>query len=273
MTSILKSLSAFFIFICVIQVSYSQEGNWDAYIATFDNGPGLVTLNMDLINSSPRKELPYIVSSTVRFKECNKDGFPENEVLDILYQIADNLKGTITKSTKSEYVGTFTIQCQRTYFFYVQDTSHLRKNIQKGFAKKYTQFTHLLLVEPDKEWKHYRQFLYPNEDILDYMSNEKVLENLKNAGDDLSKSRLVDHWFYFKNIFDRDLFLENIKETTFKVVKMEVISSEALPYQVQLAREDFVDMSSISKVTKALRHLAKKYNGKYDGWETFVIKQ
>jgi regulator of RNase E activity RraB len=100
-----------------------------------------------------------------------------------------------------------------------------------------------------------------------------VLENLKNAGDDLSKSRLVDHWFYFKNIFDRDLFLENIKETTFKVVKMEVISSEALPYQVQLAREDFVDMSSISKVTKALRHLAKKYNGKYDGWETFVIKQ
>ena len=45
------------------------------------------------------------------------------------------------------------------------------------------------------------------------------------------------------------------------------------PYTLQISRIDKVDYNSIDKVTLYLWELAVKYSAKYDGWETFVVKE
>ena len=48
-------------------LSFSQTGNWDVYMAQYENGPGSVTLNMDLLNIAPNKSLPYILITGVTY--------------------------------------------------------------------------------------------------------------------------------------------------------------------------------------------------------------
>jgi uncharacterized protein (TIGR01619 family) len=254
------------------QLASSQDGNWDVYIAQWDEGPGSVILNMDLINSSPNTNLPFLIVTGVKYKKCDKDGFPEKSEFDKLYEISDSVNFVISKITQSESVGSFTFQCERLDYIYSKDTTGIRGQLEKLYANRFPNYEPYINIKIDSEWKAYREFLYPNEEIMDVMSNEKVLANLVQAGDDLSKPRQVDHWIYFNTSKDRDQFVVQVKKEKFKIEGMEILKEGELPYQLHISRKDNVDPDSINKLTMELRKLAKTYKGDYDGWETFIVK-
>jgi len=261
------------LFILSKQLIYSQNGNWDVYLAQWDNKPGSVALNMDLIETSPKRNLPFIIITGVTFTKCTSDGFPEKEEFDNLYPISDSLNHIISKLTKSELVGTFTYQCERLDYIYVEDTIGIRANLNKLYSTKFKEYKSYINIRDDHEWQAYREFLYPNEETREAMSNQKVIENLVKDGDDLSKSRQVDHWIYFNLEKDRDAFISYIEKDNFHVENSNLVSANPLPFQLQISRKDHVDLKSISIVTLELRKAAKLYKGEYDGWETFVIRQ
>jgi hypothetical protein len=107
---------------------------------------------------------------------------------------------------------------------------------------------------------------------MEYMSNSKVILSLTKAGDDLSKPRQVDHWLYFKNEADRNLFITYTAKENYKLEGKKYVEKAPLHFQLHISRIDKVDMNSITEITKRLRKKAKELNGDYDGWETFVIK-
>lgn len=57
----------------------------------------------------------------------------------------------------------------------------------------------------------------------------------------------------------------------FKIESKEMRDS-AKPYQMHISRVDKADLPSISKLTLELKRAAAKYDGDYDGWETFVVR-
>ncbi len=68
----------------------SSEGNWSTYMATYEeNIPGSTTLRMDLINDAPNKDFPFVLVTGVTFKTNRKDGFPEGDTFEKLYEIED----------------------------------------------------------------------------------------------------------------------------------------------------------------------------------------
>lgn len=262
----------FLILFCFSITSFSQNGNWDVYLAQYNNGPGSTVLNMDLVNVAPKDDLPYIVITGVTFKDCGEDGFPSQSEFKKLYEIDDLINSLISNDTKSEYAGIFTYQCERLNYFYVQDTTNIRSSLIKLYNKKFDDYKFYINIKKDAEWGAYLNFLYPSEEIQEYMSNQKVLDRLQEAGDDLSKERQVDHWIYFKNKEGRDLFIKYARDIGFKVENKDKIEGKELSYQLQISRMDFVDIVSISNLTLKLTKKAKELNGDYDGWETFVIK-
>ena len=52
----------------------------------------------------------------------------------------------------------------------------------------------------------------------------------------------------------------------------EEISSEDSPFALQLSRIDMVDYQSVDKCVLFLWEKAQEFNGDYDGWETFIVK-
>jgi len=140
------------------------------------------------------------------------------------------------------------------------------------YQKKFPGYEPYIGLKEDRAWKYYIDFLFPNNAVQEYMRNIKVVVKLSEAGDKLDKPRQVDHWIYFESEANRERFIQYAIKEKFKVEKRDKLKDRDLPYLLQISRVDRVDMPSISLVTVELRKQAELYKGKYDGWETVVIK-
>ncbi|TMI93041.1 MAG: DUF695 domain-containing protein [Bacteroidetes bacterium] len=251
---------------------FSQQDNWDVYMARYEKGPGTTVVNMTIRKTAPAVNFPFLFSAGVKFTNCTNDGLPVATEFDNLNRISDSIISAVNRLVKNILVGTFTYQCERRDYFYVPDTIGLRQQIIDVLSKNFPNYIPAFNVKPDKDWAAYLEFLYPNEETMNYMQNEKVLIQLQKAGDKLEKERQVDHWIYFKTEADRECFLLRAIQDHFKVESKTTEVALPLPFKLQISRIDKIDQQTINAITLQLRQEAKKCNGEYDGWETFVIK-
>jgi len=252
--------------------AFSQEDHWEVYLAQYEKGAGSTLVNMSLKDEDSMRQYPYLLKVGVKLLQCSAEGLPTEEEFKTLHAIGDKVKAGMDWLGKNMQAGTFSYQCKRTDYYYIRDTTYSRKYLAATFKKYFPQYEYFIEIQADTNWDAYLTFLYPNEETMEYIENEKVIMNLTKAGDDLSKPRQVDHWLYFKTEAGRGSFLEYALQEKYKVESKEFIEKSALHYQLHLSRTDKVDIASISAVTIQLRKKAKEFNGDYDGWETFVIK-
>jgi hypothetical protein len=250
---------------------YAQEENWDVYLAKYEKGVGSTLLNMALNKTAPQKNFPYILITGVKFKDCTVDGMPTKKEFDNLYVISDTAKAVITRSTLLIPAGTFTYQCERKDYYYVNDTTDLRALLLQTYQSRFPAYEPYVSIKADKNWEAYLKFLYPNEETQEYMKNEKVVTQLLNAGDKLEKERPVDHWIYFSTEADRKCFITYAVSKGFKMVSKAKIDRPTSRLQLHIARTDHVQLAHITKITLELTKQAKRCLGDYDGWESVVI--
>jgi hypothetical protein len=266
--SMLKAL----LFLLIPISLFGQEDNWDVYMARYEKGSGSTLINMSAKMHAPDMELPFIVITGVTFDGCTTEGFPTKSQFPELYEIADSVDKILSTNTKSVHAGTFTYQCERLDYYYVKDTSTVRLNLYNLYTSAFPKYKSYINIKEDKSWEAYLKFLYPNEETYEYMSNQKIVLKLQEAGDKLEKPRKVDHWLYFKTEASLNCILAYLKTNHFEIENKEKDNSSDSPFKLQISRTDKVDLDSITQITLELRKQALKCNGDYDGWETFVLK-
>lgn len=252
--------------------TFSQEENWDVFMAQYEKGVGSTLVNMSLKEHAPMKQFPYLLKTGVTLINCPKEGLPTKDEFEVLYQISDSMKSIIDLNSKNKSIGTFSYQCERMDYYYINDTTGIRKLLELAYQKDFPNYKYSITLRKDENWEAYLTFIYPNEETYEYMSNEKVILNLTKEGDDLIKPRQVDHWLYFKTEADRNKFIPYALKEKYKVESKGFSKDAKLNYKLQISRVDKVDIGSISKITIELRKKAKELNAEYDGWETFVVK-
>jgi len=242
-------------------------------MAQYEKGPGSTVINMSLKSVAPIKGFSFVLITGVTFTDCGWDGLPTQAEFSRLYKVSDSVERVVNKNGKAILAGTFTYQCQRVDYYYVNDTSNVRQLLNEMYSSSFGEYVPYINFRADTTWNVYLSFLYPNDEILDYMSNEKVVSGLQKAGDRLEKPRQVDHWIYFKNDIDLNCFTSYAKQNGFKIEESGKLDTTApMGYKLRISRVDSVGLTTICKVTSELRKQAKRCNGDYDGWETFVIK-
>ena len=248
--------------------------SWNTYIASYEDGlPGSTTLRMDLINEAPFKDFPFVLVTGINYTTSRPDRFPDNETFDLLYKVEDEVEVLIGKETEVILAGTFTFNKERLSYFYINDDQGLKSKIENFYKQNYSDNKFYLNIKEDKGWGYYKDFLYPNEETLHFMSTESVVMNLEEAGDILTKERRVDHWFYFSTKSALNSCKIELIKQKFAIESIEENTDDSLPFKLQVWKNDKVDMLTIYPITVELRNIAKSYNGLYDGWETFVIKE
>lgn len=263
-----------FIFSVLQITAQNSAEQWDNYMAIYENEkPGSTTLRMDLINSAPIKKFKYVLVTGLTYETSKENGFPENETFSLLHKIADELIEIIKEETEFILVGSFMYNNERLEYFYIKEQKNIVSKIKNFYKSNYPEYKFYLNLKEDKEWKYYRDFLYPNEETQNYMADQSVLRNLEEAGDNLTKARRVDHWLYFSNKLDLNKCKEKLLKLNFKIHNTGINKETNLPFELQVWRVDNVDIDSIYPITSDLRKIAKKLNGKYDGWETSVEKE
>ncbi|MFD3001744.1 DUF695 domain-containing protein [Pontibacter toksunensis] len=252
----------------------NQSEKWDTYIAIYDEGkPGSTTLRMDLIERAPNTDYPIVLVTGVTYESNREDGFPDSETFGLLYKVSEELGEFLNKNVENVLVGTFMHNHERLEYFYVKSDKDLEKNLKKFYDLKFPKLKPYINIKEDKNWSYYREFLYPNEETRNYMADESVIRSLVDAGDKLEKPRRIDHWIYFKNEKELTFFKAEAIKQGFASEKIEKTDNDTTPFLLQIWREDKVDINTIYPITSSLKKLAKSYNGDYDGWETFVVKE
>ncbi len=268
----MKKINFITILLFSVISSIAQTGEWDTYIARYEKGPGSTLVNMSLKNSAPDRNYPFLFAAGVKFNNCTSEGLPGPSALNSLNKISDTIVALINQKTGARLAGTFTYLCERKDYFYVKDTAGLKEAVSALLTSRFNGYTPAFLVKKDREWDAYLNFLYPNEETLDYMGNQKIIQRLIKAGDKLDQPRVIDHFLLFKTEKDRECFAYIAISKKFKIETKDSSGNAAFPFSLHLSRSDRADLSSINNLTRWFREQVTSCKGKYDGWETIVIK-
>ena len=245
----------------------AQTEHWDTYMAKFGDKPGSILVNMGYKNVAPDKRYPYLVVSGPQALSCNKQGLPDKEEIDRLEEILDATNNFITGVTAKVLVGTFTYNCERLNYYYVKDTIGIRNAIMRLYKRNYSNYKYAINMKADKEWNTYLTFLYPNEETLDWMDNDKIITKMLEAGDDLKKQRDISFDLYFKTDTGRKLFTGFADAKGYRTDTTRISANSSYLRELVVTKYGLVKMDTINSMSAELKNELKKYNAFYNGWD------
>ncbi len=250
----------------------NYEEDWAVYFSPIHEGKiGSILVDLGFNNVAPIKSQPNLITVKMFMNNPAEDGLSSAEENPLLNQIEDYYIELIVKKYRATYPGRLKYDGQIFSYFYSERTDEIENIIEK-IRVQYSNYRFEYNVIEEKDWNAYFEVLYPSPMEMQSIQNALVIENLEKHGDKLEKERQVDHWIYFNSISDRENFIEAIKEDGFEIENKNKISDEENPFQLHISRTDKVDYQSVDDYVLYLWEKAQEFNGDYDGWETFVIK-
>lgn len=253
------------------QANHKEE--WGFYFSNVDDIIGSFYIDLGLGKVAPINDKPNLVWVSLQMSNPREDGLSSNEEFETLKSIEDRLQDFILAKHSAIYAGRLTTGGRRDFYFYMGDTTLHDKTISEAMVA-FPSYAFDFGIKRDDKWDQYFQFMYPNPAQYQSIQNRRVIDNLEERGDPLSKERPVDHWIFFKTETDKQKFLLDISDEGFSIVTDDHDKSLGeKPYRLHISRVDKVDYESVDNYVLHLWELAEQCNGEYDGWETSVEKE
>ncbi|GHT20393.1 hypothetical protein FACS189429_8560 [Bacteroidia bacterium] len=248
-----------------------HQEEWDFDMCNVDNIIGSFRVDLSLAKVAPVAGKPNLVWVGVEMQNAREDGLSSDAESQTLYAIEDELVARFLSNHNAVLAGILTSNFERVFYFYLADaTDFYQKFVLPSFAK-FPDYKFYSDTKEDKDWEHYFDFLYPSPDIHQRMMNRRVIRNLQNAGDNLNKERMVDHFLYFKNEQDMNAYILEIEKQNFQILK-KGFNEDRNEFTLNIGRVDKVDYESVDDYVLYLCKLAGNHNGSYDGWGCTIEK-
>jgi len=249
-----------------------HEEDWAVYFSPInEDRAGSIIVDLGLKHIAPVASKPFLLTFTIIMNNPAEDGLSSNGETAQLNRIEDGLIEKLVEQDAAIYAGRIKSGGKMVSYFYSEKTSELESAVSQETAKYPDyRFEHEFTVE--KDWQSYFERLYPSPFEMRVIQNGRVIENLERHGDKLEKERLVEHWIYFNSEIDRENFLGAIRDRGFEVTGKDLTLLGESPFSLQLSRIDRVDYESVNEYVLYLWGKVQEFNGDYDGWETFIVK-
>ncbi|GAB3200610.1 uncharacterized protein (TIGR01619 family) [Pontibacter aydingkolensis] len=253
-------------------MSNAHQADWDVYFCYLEDTPAFITVDLGLYNLAPLPGKPNLIEVVARLQTTNEDGFPDNEEWTKLEEIEDMLVNSFEEKLEAVFVGKTLNSGRRGLYFYSGDTLLVEQMVDelRSHFPEYT-FEHQLTEDPN--WEVYFEYLFPDEESLLRIQNNKILQLLEEQGDQAYIPRKITYTLYFRTSKDRAEALQEIKGAGFEVEDESDQEKEELPHRLILSNQSKANEETIYLTTEMLMQLAIKYDGEYDGWETQIVQE
>lgn len=244
----------------------SATENWDFYFCTINDKPHSTMVEMALADTAPLNGFVIFHCFEIDLKHPN----PTNGMsTDEEFQMLSDLETLIEEFSNAHlvYVARQTGVGKRKYCFYGSHETSLASLIE-NIESEFPDYQPVSFNFVDPYWQTYFEDIYPNEIGLNEISNRHVLERLESSGDKTEVSRQIDHSVIFKNKKQMAQFKAVAETLGFSV---EVASSGFVKKSYDLLVQRVDAPSELDPITLELKHLAKSFEGSYDGWGCYVV--
>ncbi|RPD96565.1 ribonuclease E inhibitor RraB [Aureibaculum marinum] len=243
----------------------NAQDDWGSYVIEKEKGIMAITLNYRYALTKPNYKNLVLVGK--RTNKCYKNGAPNAQGLEEIYNFSDAVANELNKlSKKNRLVGIVTYLCSGFDAYYIKDTTNVRQKIDSLYQKKFSNSKNYLVIKRDKRWDYFKEVLYPKDDSENFFMSQDLLNQMYFEGADLSIKRKIKHYFYFKKDKNRQSFLDKIKTVDFKVDSLNFKKENNFPYELQIHRENELYPTFMAELTKVLSTFALINKGYYDGW-------
>jgi regulator of RNase E activity RraB len=129
-------------------------------------------------------------------------------------------------------------------------------------------------IRQDSQWTAYRMSLLPQtENQWKQALNGRVLAELKRHGDDPGVAHVIYHTLFLRSTEDLQKCLPILERHGFKLLGTKQTDSRELKLIAEFTQElPKLTLQLLNEATINLVNLADSLKGKYDGWQTKVMK-
>ena len=255
-----------------------KEETWGCYKPIDTDKPMVISFNNTAAREINELQFNQLLIVKVAIKNPDDNGFPQDKEFTILEGIEDTLDEFIQMKSIVN-VGRVSTDGERYFYYYGIFEENNVDQFLKNLSEKFDSHIEYTLKE-DTEKALYWNTLYPTKEEWQLISNQTVLRDIVEQGDELTVPRRIDHWICFNDqshLYNFSLWAKSngfeIEEITPEDEKEVEDEEEEQPYKFTLQifhtttpQSDFID-----QITLTLCKKAKEYVGDYDGWETLVI--
>jgi hypothetical protein len=111
----------------------------------------------------------------------------------MLHKLSSKLENLFISNGEHLFVGSFMSNGDRLEYYYLTEISDIENQLH-SFYKKTTLTKNMKSMSLKILNGHnYRDFIYPNDENLAYMSDEKFIKCIEDSGDNTSQLRKINH--------------------------------------------------------------------------------
>lgn len=243
---------------------------WYTFPAQMGDHRAFITYNHGYAEISKKDKRDFLLKVRVKIKNPTPAGMPTNEEFPVLSALDEKLDESLAEKG-SVYVGRITVDGYRHFYFYLdiaeQTVSDTLEKVANATSYK---LQHSYKHDPEKEG--YWNDLYPTKDDWQVIQDMKVLDALKEGGDNPKKPREVFHWAYFPDKKVANSFGEWVEANDYKLISIE-LADEKNMMKVRFSHVGTMVLDDITRHTIGINRKATEMNGDYDGWETSIEQE
>ncbi|MDA3946379.1 MAG: DUF695 domain-containing protein [Helicobacteraceae bacterium] len=237
------------------------------YISTSDESSVKTELEMDYMESAPQAERPWLLWAFIKMNDVDEAGVATASELEKLTAVTDRLKETLSKEIDAISVGHKYEDGWLELYFYAPTAKQFQSIVSTVVGSDY--ITDIGSTR-DAKWEHYIYTLYPSALMLQQVQSRHIMEDLKEAGDDFSIVREVEHYLGFLTETNAKRVAETLYLHGFVEQDISYNSSEEYGYTLVMTQEHAIDADLLEELAFLLITTAEKEHGIYAGWSTGV---
>jgi hypothetical protein len=127
-------------------------------------------------------------------------------------------------------------------------------------------------VDEDPQRDIYWRDLYPTDEDRQVMNDMALLNRLAENGDQTEQLREVEHWTYFTGRKSAKAFAKWAKSAKYTGVAVEKDPDDGTAFVVKTRHIGAMWLNEVTSHTLAHHRKALEFAGRYDGWQTFIVK-
>ncbi len=237
------------------------------YITSDDESFVKTELEMDYMDEAPQQERPWLLWTFVKMNEVDDAGLPTEAELQRLENVTAALKESLANEIDAINVGLKYEEGWLELYFYAPTAKKFQSVASKVIGSDYVTD---IGSTKDAKWEHYLYTLYPTSLMLQQIQSRHIIDELIEAGDDLTVVREVEHYLGFLTESNAKRVAETLYLHGFKEKEITYNSSEEYGYTLILTQEHAVDTELLEELAFLLITTAEKEHGIYAGWSTGV---
>lgn len=183
--------------------------------------------------------------------------------------IEQKLLDALTK-LKLDYVGWQLNEGWLEFYYYAEIAKGFENAVNSALKPQY-QFE--VGNRKDKKHETYFKMLMPNTQEYHNIQSEEIINDLEEAGDDLSLEHRIEYHAMFQTSSQRQRFLESIQDDGFSFLNdfLDEKAEDDFVYGVVFTKLSKVDVETLNEQTTMIFPSIEREHGRYEGWGTNAV--